>query len=409
MSHKDSGLAVHVEGLSKAYRIGEKKESSDTLVGSILGVLRHPFEQFRKISKLNTFRSAENDEHTLWAVRDLSFKVRRGEVLGVVGHNGAGKSTLLKLLSRITEPTSGRIEIRGRVASLLEVGTGFHPELTGRENIYLNGTILGMKKQEIDQKLDAMIEFSGIEKFIDTPIKRYSSGMKVRLAFSVAAHLDPEILIIDEVLAVGDMDFRRKSMERMREVASSGSTVLLVSHNLQSVRELCDRSMFLEAGRMVMFGETSQVLEAYLDSSKSRFRAERLGSGESFVEENRIHSAVMEGESLCIELIVLNPTNLNLGITVYDEQHRPVMSGVASDWHESFRSGRFEVTIPLNFDTLAQGAYHIEATLWAKKVKYQHEPTIARFDVEPKHSFERMNGTYRASVVLREPWEIKPL
>ncbi len=200
----------------------------------------------------------------IWALRDVSFDVRDGEVLGIIGANGAGKSTLLKILSGITEPSSGRAVIHGRVASLLEVGTGFHSELTGRENIYLNGTILGMKKVEIDRKFDEIVAFSGVERFIDTPVKRYSSGMKVRLGFAVAAHLDPEILLIDEVLAVGDASFQRKCIGKMGEVARGGRTVLFVSHNMAAVSILCNRAILLRDGMVAQVGEASDVVSDYL-------------------------------------------------------------------------------------------------------------------------------------------------
>ncbi|HRY16264.1 MAG TPA: ABC transporter ATP-binding protein, partial [Candidatus Competibacteraceae bacterium] len=194
-----SDVVIKVEGLSKAYRLGVQSEKPETLVEVLVGLAKAPFRNFRRLRRLNTFSTDRESADILWALKDVSFEVRQGEVVGFVGRNGAGKSTLLKILSRITDPTEGRVEIHGRVSSLLEVGTGFHPELTGRENVYMNGTILGMKKREIDQKFDEIVEFSGVERFLDTPVKRYSSGMKVRLAFSVAAHLEPELLIVDEV------------------------------------------------------------------------------------------------------------------------------------------------------------------------------------------------------------------
>lgn len=204
-----------------------------------------------------------NEVEEFWALRDVSFEIKRGEVLGVIGRNGAGKSTLLKILSRITEPTAGRVKIRGRVASLLEVGTGFHPELTGRENIYLNGAILGMSKREIRGNFDEIVAFAEVEKFIDTPVKRYSSGMYVRLAFAVAAHLEPEILVIDEVLAVGDAEFQKRCLGKMQEVSQTGRTVLFVSHNLLSIRRLCTRALLLNKGRTSLIASTPQVLENY--------------------------------------------------------------------------------------------------------------------------------------------------
>ncbi len=255
--------AIKVENISKAYRIGLKEQRHDTLGATIGAWVKSPFKNFKQLKSLSNFNN-QQDEDIFWASKDINFEVKKGEVLGIIGKNGAGKSTLLKILSRITEPTTGRIEIYGRVASLLEVGTGFNPELSGRENVYLNGTILGMTKKEIDNKFDEIIAFSGVEKFIDTPVKRYSSGMKVRLAFSVAAHLDPEILIIDEVLAVGDAEFQRKCLGKMKDVAGQGRTVLFVSHNMAAVGSLCTRAIVLQAGRLVYTGSPSDAISFYL-------------------------------------------------------------------------------------------------------------------------------------------------
>jgi lipopolysaccharide transport system ATP-binding protein len=209
------------------------------------------------------------EPETIWALRDVSFELGRGQVLGIVGRNGAGKSTLLKILSRITEPTAGRAEISGRLASLLEVGTGFHPELTGRDNVFLNGAILGMRRTEIAAKFSEIVEFAGVEKFIDTPVKRYSSGMYMRLGFAVAAHLDPDILVVDEILSVGDADFQRRSLGKMREVTGEGRTVLFVSHNMTAIRSLCDRAMMLEEGHIVAEGAVDTVVTRYLDTMQS--------------------------------------------------------------------------------------------------------------------------------------------
>jgi lipopolysaccharide transport system ATP-binding protein len=242
---------LQVSGLSKRYRLGEY--SADTQLREvIMGAIR----------KLT--RSQREVEQTIWALRDVSFEVQQGEVLGVVGRNGAGKSTLLKLLSRITYPTSGSLKARGRVASLLEVGTGFHEELTGRENIFLNGSILGMKKKEIEQRLDEIVEFSGISQFIDTPIKRYSSGMRLRLGFAVAAHLSPDILLVDEVLAVGDADFQKKCLDAMDGLRTSGRTVLFVSHNMTAVESLCSRCIWIDAGRIRADGEARAIVGDYM-------------------------------------------------------------------------------------------------------------------------------------------------
>jgi lipopolysaccharide transport system ATP-binding protein len=243
-------------------------QSRDTLAEVITDAITQPIRNFRRLRKLTRFdQDTKEDSDIIWALRDVSFKIRPGEVIGVIGKNGAGKSTLLKVLSRITYPTGGKILLKGRVSSLLEVGTGFHPELTGRENVYLNGTILGMTKAEIDQKFDEIVDFSGIKKFIDTPVKFYSSGMGVRLAFSVAAHLEPEILLIDEVLSVGDAAFQKKSLGKMEEVSQQGRTVLFVSHNMGAVRSLCTRGFLMDSGRLLMDDDVDPVINTYLSSS----------------------------------------------------------------------------------------------------------------------------------------------
>ncbi|MCS7038414.1 MAG: ABC transporter ATP-binding protein [Anaerolineae bacterium] len=260
-----SRIAIEVENLGKRYRIGLlQEEEQDTLGGALLSWLKAPLTNFRRLQRLSKFDNGDEAD-VIWALRDVSFQVEEGEAVGIIGRNGAGKSTLLKILTRITPPTTGRAVLDGRVASLLEVGTGFHPDLTGRENVYLNGTVLGMTAKEIDRKFDEIVEFSGVARFIDTPVKRYSSGMRVRLAFAVAAHLDPEILLIDEVLAVGDAQFQRKCLGKMSEIAGEGRTVLFVSHNLPSVEALCARAFVLDEGRLVFSGPSREAVSFYLD------------------------------------------------------------------------------------------------------------------------------------------------
>ena len=274
-------LAVEAEGLSKLYKLGQR-ESYSTLRDVLGRVTSMPS---RMLGRGRDAATREKPQGSFWALRDVSFDVRHGDVLGVIGRNGAGKSTLLKVLTRITQPTEGRAEIHGRAGSLLEVGTGFHPELTGRENVYLNGSILGMKKHEIETKFDGIVEFSEIERFLDTPVKRYSSGMYVRLAFAVAAYMEPEILIVDEVLAVGDVAFQKKCLGKMGDAASSGTTVLLVSHNMAAIESLCSRAMLLEKGRLHHIGETAEVVEEYLSlvstvaSRDLADRSDRQGDG----------------------------------------------------------------------------------------------------------------------------------
>ncbi|MDT8272825.1 MAG: ABC transporter ATP-binding protein [Desulfomonilia bacterium] len=273
---------ITVESLSKKYRIGARELKDRTFREAVVDAFAAPVRNFRRLRQLTRFDDAESGGAPLlpgttaaspgdviWALKDVSFEVQPGEVVGVIGKNGAGKSTLLKILSRITEPSSGEIRLYGRVSSLLEVGTGFHPELTGRENIYLNGTILGMRKTEIDAKFDEIVAFSEIEKFLDTPVKRYSSGMYVRLAFAVAAHLEPEILLVDEVLAVGDAEFQKKCLGKMGDVAREGRTVLFVSHNMTAIRNLCTKAIWIEKGHIGKEGSVEDVCSEYLYENTS--------------------------------------------------------------------------------------------------------------------------------------------
>src|SRR4030095_2204122 len=270
---------IAVEGLSKRYRIGGR-QAHNSLRDTVAGLVRSPLKRFRSNGSTNT----------IWALDDVSFEVNPGEVVGIIGRNGAGKSTLLKILSQITKPTKGRVALNGRVGSLLEVGTGFHPELTGRENVFLNGAILGMSRAEIQRKFDEITAFAEVERFLDTPVKRYSSGMQVRLAFAVAAHLDPEILIVDEVLAVGDLAFQRKCLGRMRQVSSQeGRTVLFVSHNSGALSNLCTRGVVLESGSILTDTDIHSPISVYLKNSsqKSSIPLDRLTSPRIRSEERR--------------------------------------------------------------------------------------------------------------------------
>src|SRR5256885_6409026 len=272
---------IQVEGLGKRYSLRHNRpERYTTLRDVIADKAKRLFRPNGGGSKLQTPGSERPSKEDFWALRNVSFEVRQGEVVGIIGRNGAGKSTLLKILSRITEPTEGKVTLRGRVASLLEVGTGFHPELTGRENIYLNGAILGMSRAEIRKKFDEIVAFAETEKFLDTPVKRYSSGMYVRLAFAVAAHLEPEILVIDEVLAVGDAEFQKKCLGKMESVARTGRTVIFVSHNMVAVQNLCSRALWLSSGKLLGIGTTADVIRSYLQSDV-RNASERVWDDQS--------------------------------------------------------------------------------------------------------------------------------
>ena len=382
MDNRD--IALKVEHISKCYRIGLKEDLHDTLGKSVFKFLQSPFQNYRKYRSLYKFddidpNQANGSPDILWALRDVSFEVKVGEVVGIIGVNGAGKSTLLKILSKITVPTGGRATIHGRVSSLLEVGTGFHPELTGRENVYLNGTILGMRKKEIDRKFDQIVDFSGIEKFIDTPVKRYSSGMKVRLAFAVAAHLEPEILIIDEVLAVGDASFQKKCMDKMKDVGQQGRTVLFVSHNMPAVTRLCPRTILLNAGRVQMDDVSSRVVSAYMHFGKAT-KAERtwddireapgdevlrLCSVRVRTEEGQVSEAVDIRQPVGIEMEyeVLQPGyELFVYFHVMNEEGIEAFETIDNDpnWRKTPRPiGRYVSRAWIPGNLLSEGMYYI--------------------------------------------------
>ncbi|HEX7084770.1 MAG TPA: ABC transporter ATP-binding protein [Vicinamibacterales bacterium] len=288
--------AILVENLSKRYRLGHR-ERYRALRDTLADALRAPVRRFRRLTNTGTTGESGGPEH-IWALRDVSFEVAAGEVIGIVGRNGAGKSTLLKILSRITAPTEGHVTIRGLVGSLLEVGTGFHPELTGRENVFLNGAILGMKRRDIERRFDEIVAFAEVERFVDTPVKHYSSGMQMRLAFAVAAHLDPEVLIVDEVLAVGDAAFQQKCLGKVGEVTRSGRTVLLVSHQMNQIRRLCHRVVWLEAGQIRDIGATAGVVSAY-ENALSTLRLEAEARGDDTTAARFVSWEVVEprGES----------------------------------------------------------------------------------------------------------------
>ncbi|MDP2279063.1 MAG: polysaccharide ABC transporter ATP-binding protein, partial [Nitrospirota bacterium] len=328
---------ISVNNISKQYHIGTKQPYK-TLRESIMNTLAFPARFFSRNSSLLTPNTLnlKPDADTFWALKDVSFEVQQGEVIGIIGRNGAGKTTLLKILSRVTEPTEGEVRISGRVASLLEVGTGFHPELTGRENIYLNGAILGMSRAEIKSKFDEIVAFAEIEKFLDTPVKRYSSGMYVRLAFAVAAHLEPEILVVDEVLAVGDAQFQKKCLGKMGEVAKGGRTVLFVSHNMGAVERLCTRAILLDHGTITQSGPVHGVVSAYLQSGMHRsgettWKDPKAAPGDDVVRLRSVRAMNAQGQvssdykvtepiSIGVEFEALKPGyRLDAGFQCFDE------------------------------------------------------------------------------------------
>jgi lipopolysaccharide transport system ATP-binding protein len=363
-------IAVRVENLSKSYRIGAKQEAYKTLRDTVTDALISPF---RKVQNVFAGRSAgANISEEMWALKDLSFDIKHGDVVGIIGRNGAGKSTLLKILSRITEPSLGYADIYGRVGALLEVGTGFHPELTGRENIYLNGTILGMGRKEINRKFDEIVDFSGIEKFIDTPVKHYSSGMGLRLGFAVAAHLEPDILIVDEVLAVGDAEFQKKCLGKMGDVASEGRTILFVSHNMGAVSELCKTGIVLNKGKIAHSGEIRDVVASYIEMTRlgqsQPARSANLGQILEFTEfsvEQLIDGTLASNQAFSIKLgfRVSEPIPfMRLNAVIVDATDRKV-SHLQTDNNglklEGFSAGSYSLRLAYPPMWLSEGVYGI--------------------------------------------------
>jgi lipopolysaccharide transport system ATP-binding protein len=414
-----SDIAIHVEGLSKQYRIGGMPTGYRTLRDTLVsGIKRLSSGEFRR------------DHETIWALKDVSFDLHKGQVLGIIGRNGAGKSTLLKLLSRVTEPTEGLAEIHGRVGSLLEVGTGFHPELTGRENIYLNGAILGMKRAEIESKFDEIIDFAEVRKFIDTPVKRYSSGMYLRLAFAVAAHLEPEILVVDEVLAVGDAEFQRKCLGKMSDVAHEGRTVLFVSHNMSAIMRLTEETIVLDKGRIIMRAATAEAVDYYMTSEMAR-SGERsweegiTGDGNPFNpislrvvdHQGRIVDQVSSTEGFTVEFeyeLEEGITGLRAGLYLYTSRGEPVFTSFDTDDPERFENltdrsaGRYvsRCRIPANFLNGGTFVLGVNASSFQIRSYFTDEHAMT-FSVDPtgapgSHWAEPRRGPVRPAL----DWEV---
>jgi len=424
-------MAITVENVSKVFRLGVRGQLSDSLGGLLLDVIKSPLANYRKYRALYKFddvnRGGSAQPDVIWALRDVSFDVPPGEVLGIIGRNGAGKSTLLKILTRITPPTSGRAIIRGRVSSLLEVGTGFHRELTGRENIYLNGTILGMKKKEVERKFDEIVDFSGVEKFLDTPVKRYSSGMAVRLAFAVAAHLEPEILIVDEVLAVGDADFQKKCINKMKDVHKQGHTVLFVSHNMPAITMLCNRAILLRDGAIVNDGSPHDVITAYLNagegSSSERVwpdpatapggEVARLRAVRAVAPDGRTVSSIDVKQSIGIQMSfdVLKAGHVLLPhYWFYNDEGVMVFASLAQDkdrYRTPAKAGHYVTTawIPGNF--LSPGTIFVTASLMTRT------PDDGLFDEQQVIAFNVIDtmgpGTARGDWGGHLPGVVRPL
>jgi lipopolysaccharide transport system ATP-binding protein len=397
---------ITVENLGKQYRLGSQAAAYATIRETVSNAFRG-----RRRSEGENGGSPK----TIWALRDVNFTIKPGEVVGIIGRNGAGKSTLLKILSRITEPTTGRVELRGRVGSLLEVGTGFHPELTGGENIYLNGAILGMSRVEIARKFDDIIDFAEIGKFIDTPVKRYSSGMYIRLAFAVAAHLEPEILLVDEVLAVGDAEFQKKCLGKLNAVAGQGRTVIFISHNMAAIHALCQRAILLDRGQIVSEGSVPQVVTDYLQAGISRLgeRVWRQGSmpGDEIVRLRAVRALNLDGEvsnefkvtdtlSVEVEFAILRPGHtLHVGLYFYDQSGNLLF--FVSDfqdkkWINEPRSpGNYYSTCEVPAELLNEG----QVTVTAAIASLSHTHVVERDAI----SFQ-LNEDYEARTYYKGPW-----
>jgi len=415
--------AIIVHDIAKAYRLGAlglKDAQNATFRDALAGMFTSPL---RRLRSRMVEAGAEDDDNTFWALRGVNFEVEPGEVIGILGRNGAGKSTLLKILSRVVEPTRGFARMRGRVASLLEVGTGFHPELTGRENIYLNGAILGMKRTEIKAKFDDIVEFAEVEKFLETPVKRYSSGMYVRLAFAVAAHLDPEILIVDEVLAVGDQQFQKKCLGKMQEVASgSGRTVLFVSHNMNAVRRLCSRCVYLKDGVVEMNGPTNDVVDHYIHTSTPQLQETPVrdrvrGSGHvmTFTGLRCIPLAspsIVPGAKVRFEIDYESEQtlrNASIAVSIDTEQGDRVIAfntrlelGM-----QTFPAGKHTVSCTVDDFPLAPGTYGADLYLWSNNRPVDHVEKAAMFEVRWADYFGtgELPSPNGGRIVKRSTWE----
>ena len=468
-------VAIRVEGLGKAYRIGLKEQQHETMLGALTAWVKSPLKNFREVRSLSRFDDANVEDRrskiedqgaadgrskiedgsppssnsqlpspapgapishlpsptggapaspishlpspaspsdVIWALKDVSFEVKHGEAVGIIGRNGAGKSTLLKILSRITEPTRGRATVYGRVGSLLEVGTGFHPDLTGRENVYLNGTILGMKKREIDAKFDEIVEFSGVEKFIDTPVKRYSSGMRVRLAFAVAAHLESEILILDEVLAVGDTAFQKRCLGKMEEVAKAGRTVIFVSHNLAAVSQLCSKGLVLQNGQVVACGSAAEAVSYYHAGGSFAVPERRWLSWEAAPGDERVRllrCRVLQGGNTAALVDINLPMQIELdfqalrtcrnlvsGITLYNSMNGCLFAHC--DWRENrLAPGRYVKTVTIPAPLLP------EERLTALVQLIFYEPHIPSVILRDALSFETVDS--KSPLSIRGPFK----
>jgi lipopolysaccharide transport system ATP-binding protein len=429
-----SDNVIKVENLSKQYRIGAK-EGYKTFRETLIDSAKAPFLLCRDIAKkvlhpLPSVAKAElkSKENTIWALKDISLGVKQGEVVGIIGRNGAGKSTLLKVLSRITEPTEGRVELRGRIGSLLEVGTGFHPELSGHENVYLYGAILGMDRWEVTRKFDEIIAFAELEKFVDTPVKRYSSGMYMRLAFAVAAHLEPEILLVDEVLAVGDAQFQKKCLGKMGDVSKEGRTVLFVSHNMAAVEQLCSRAILLVEGHLKKSGIVNKVVESYLSSyDRQSIHPDKTLARNSdgtfevisitpIDEEGRNLSMVQCGQDLNLSILIRTHIPVpNLTVTIginnlYDSRVSVLHSSIAG-YDLSLDPGAYSITCKVPRFQLFPSSYFLDVKVLSGKEVILWAPRLVELSVETGDFYgtgRLPQGNWGCIFLLEHSWEVMP-
>lgn len=429
---------ISVENLSKQYRLGQIGTGSiRDDVNRFLARIRGKEDPTLKIGATNYLTNnqsqpAGHQSEYIWALKDVSFSVEQGEAIGIIGKNGAGKSTLLKLLSKVTAPTTGSIKIKGRIASLLEVGTGFHQELSGRENIFLNGAIMGMTKTEIRSKFDEIVDFSGVEKYIDTPVKRYSSGMYVRLAFAVAAHLEPEILVVDEVLAVGDAEFQKKCLGKMGDVASGGRTVLFVSHNMSAISDLCSKTMLLKNGTIELFDNTSDVIKRYLETAIIKNQSKDLSviknrSGNGLIrflsyqildEDGKEISVVVTGQHITFVFEVTQTDHQNVppvhfSLMFVDENEKPIfhISNTVANGEEfklNFKSGKARVKCTIPKFPLHTGEYYFHIYCGVFRDVFDSIPMAGMLIVEPGNFYTTGRLPYRGQgdILVENSWSI---
>lgn len=415
---------IEIKNISKSYKISGKKQGYIALRDVLAYNLRRPFTWFKKTAKTIT---GGNRSEIFWALKDINFSVEKGEIIGIIGPNGAGKSTLLKILSQITPPTNGEIILRGKVASLLEVGTGFHPELTGRENIFLNGAILGMTRKEIASKFDQIVEFSGIGQFLDTPVKRYSSGMYVRLAFSVAAHMEPDILFIDEVLAVGDAEFQKKCLGKMDEVTKTeGRTILFVSHNMDAVNRLCAKTILLDHGRIIASGNTSEVIGKYLSGGYENSSSLTFPITDRDVTIHK-YSVTQDGKPAPemagerpIDIAVEFSVNQSLhsfraGIFIKNSMGAVIARTFVQDYApamEEIQPGRYNAQLTIPERLLMAGQYHIELKVFCFGTtgffEREHiEQSITIYTPKDYNEVRSKNTDTRGYFLIPNMWNIK--